>query len=80
MSKSWYPVLDYSLCSDCGACLNKCTHGVYNKNLSTNKPTVINPDGCIHGCRGCQKLCPVGAIQYVGDMGAKGTEVISCCD
>ncbi|MDF2884472.1 MAG: 4Fe-4S binding domain [Clostridiaceae bacterium] len=29
--KTWYPVIDYKLCKECGTCYNKCKHGVYKK-------------------------------------------------
>lgn len=66
MSRKWYPVIDFSTCIECGACIDKCSHGVYQ--TGTQKPNVINPDGCIDGCHGCQKLCPTGSIDYVGDV------------
>jgi len=66
MSKTWYPVIDYAKCVECGTCINKCRHGVYNK-AKAPTPVVVFPEGCIQGCRGCGKLCPNGAIQYIGD-------------
>ena len=68
MAKLWYPVINYEKCIECGSCLKKCSHGVYDK--KEKKPVVIYPDGCVEGCRGCQKLCPSGAIEYVGDSGS----------
>ena len=50
MSKKWYPVIDVEKCSECGACINKCSHGVYDKTSSF--PKVIYTDGCVDGCRG----------------------------
>lgn len=66
MAKMWYPVIDYVACLECGACVEKCPHGVYNKEKSPS-PIVVNPDNCINKCHGCGNLCPVGAITYVGD-------------
>ena len=66
MSKTWYPVIDYSLCTECGKCTSFCRHNVYDV-AKAPVPVVIFPDGCVQGCHGCQKLCPVGAISYVGD-------------
>lgn len=66
MSKMWYPVIDYLLCQECGACTAKCKNGVYDQSKAPT-PVVINPDNCIDHCRGCGKLCPNGAITYVGD-------------
>lgn len=66
MSVKWYPVIDYVKCDECGACVNKCTHGVYNKEKAPS-PVVVYPEGCIEGCHGCGNLCPQQAITYVGD-------------
>ena len=64
MSKGWYPVIDYEKCTECGACFEKCSHGVYE--LQGDRPVVVEPVNCVHGCRGCENLCPAGAIDYVG--------------
>lgn len=76
MAKKWYPVIDYEKCIECGACVKKCKNKVYRTN--TNKPNVIYPEGCVDGCRGCQKLCPTGAIEYVGDTGGQKTVDCGC--
>ncbi|MHB1394866.1 MAG: ATP-binding protein [Clostridia bacterium] len=76
MSKKWYPVINYEICAECGACFNKCPHGVYVKD--GEKPIVTQPEGCIDGCRGCQKLCPSGAIEYVGDTGKSSDGSCGC--
>lgn len=73
MSATWYPVIDVEKCTECQACFNKCTHGVYE--LRGNRPVVVNPDGCVQGCTGCEKLCPTGAIDYVG----RGSAIESSC-
>lgn len=79
MGKNWYPVIDYETCSECGACFNKCSHGVYEK--KDNRPIIVNPYNCLDGCRGCQKLCPTQSIQYVGGVGESGecNCGCSCC-
>ena len=66
MAKFWYPVIDYVNCIECGTCINKCSHGVFNKEKAPS-PVVANPDNCIDHCHGCGNLCPVGAINYVGE-------------
>ena len=66
MAKRWYPVIDILSCLECGTCVAKCTHGVYDKEKAP-VPVVVNPDGCIDHCHGCGNICPVGAIAYVGD-------------
>lgn len=77
MAKNWYPMINYEKCIECGACFNKCSHGVYQKKDKLVK--VINPDNCIEGCRGCQNLCPSEAIEYVGDIGNINEKSCGCC-
>jgi NAD-dependent dihydropyrimidine dehydrogenase PreA subunit len=86
MSKTWYPVIDYGKCTECGACTNKCTHEVYDlKKVPT--PVVVLPENCIQGCHGCGNLCPANAIQYVGEQRQEsencgcscGNESGGCC-
>jgi NAD-dependent dihydropyrimidine dehydrogenase PreA subunit len=66
MSKQWYPVINYVDCSECGACIKNCSHGVYDIEKAPT-PVVVSGDGCIEGCHGCGNLCPSGAITYIGD-------------
>lgn len=84
MAKTWYPVVDYMKCTECGACISKCPHGVYDT-AKAPSPMVQNPEACIDHCHGCGNRCPVGAITYVGDdtgwtppNGEKEPEA-SCC-
>lgn len=66
MAKCWYPVVDYAICAECGSCVQKCPHGVYDIK-KTPSPVVIKPEDCVDHCHGCGNRCPVGAITYVGD-------------
>ena len=66
MAKTWYPVIDYAVCIECGTCITKCPHSVYDTKKAPS-PVVKNPESCIDHCHGCSNLCPVGAITYVGD-------------
>lgn len=66
MAEKWYPVIDYSMCEECGTCTAKCSHGVYDMSKAPS-PVVVNPQNCIDHCHGCGNLCPQGAIAYVGD-------------
>jgi len=66
MAKNWYPVINAETCIECGKCVDKCTHGVYDKG-SPQKPVVVYPDGCIDQCHGCGNLCPTGSITYKGE-------------
>ncbi len=66
MTKLWYPVIDYSICTECGACIAKCSHSAYDK-ARAPVPVVVHPEKCIDHCHGCGNICPAGAINYVGD-------------
>lgn len=66
MAKTWYPVIDYLTCEECGTCVMKCSHSVYDT-AKTPSPVVKNPETCVDHCHGCGNRCPVGAITYVGD-------------
>lgn len=68
MSEKWYPVINYEKCIECGACVEMCPNGVYEKD--TMHPNVIHPENCCDGGKGCQSKCPAEAIEYVGDTGA----------
>jgi len=77
MSKTWYPVINIELCTECGTCVNKCTHGVYNKDEAP-RAVVIYPEGCVQGCTGCGTLCPSGAITYFSGTSQKSPG--GCCE
>lgn len=78
MSKTWYPVIDYERCVECGACTDKCSHAVYDLKKAPT-PVVITPESCFHGCRGCGNLCPTEAISYVGSQEeGSGSSDCSC--
>ena len=66
MAKTWYPVIDYLTCEDCGTCVAKCPHGVYDT-AKAPSPVVKDPVSCVDHCHGCGNRCPVGAITYVGE-------------
>ena len=66
MEKTWYPVIDYLTCIECGNCVSMCPHGVYD-HAKAPSPVVAHPQNCIDHCHGCGNKCPVGAITYVGD-------------
>ena len=84
MAKTWYPVIDYSVCVDCGTCVEHCGHGVYDKSKAPSS-VVVCPDGCVDRCHGCGNKCPTGAISYVGDdtgwvsPNGKQENAESCC-
>ena len=59
----WYPVIDPSLCANCGNCLQFCIFNVYTYDES-HKVTATNPDNCKTGCPACSRICPEGAIIF----------------
>ena len=78
MAKTWYPVIDYLTCAECGTCVAKCPHDVYD---AAKAPS----EACIDHCHGCGDRCPVGAITYVGDdtgwtppKGERAVDEMSC--
>ncbi len=79
MAKAWYPMINYELCAECGTCVDKCTHGVYNKEKHP-RPVVVCPEGCVQGCKGCGSLCPSGAIEYFGDTKCESEGCGCGCD
>jgi NAD-dependent dihydropyrimidine dehydrogenase PreA subunit len=58
---TWFPTVDYDLCSACGKCAEFCHREVYTFD---DKPNVENPYRCVVSCTGCQKTCPEGAISF----------------
>ncbi len=66
MAKTWYPVIDYVICEECGECIEKCKNGVYDSSKAPS-PIVQTPINCIDHCHGCGNVCPTGAITYLGE-------------
>jgi NAD-dependent dihydropyrimidine dehydrogenase PreA subunit len=58
---SWYPLIDYSRCTDCGQCADFCLFGVYEKN---GRVIVSNPENCKNNCPACARICPATAIIF----------------
>lgn len=58
-----HPTIDYNKCIWCFACFNFCKNWVYQINEDW-KPFVAKPENCVPGCRGCEKICPVWAINH----------------
>ena len=60
---SWYPLVDYDRCTDCGQCADFCLFGVYEKD-DKGKVKVVNPQGCKDLCPACARICPATAIVF----------------
>ena len=61
----WDPKIDYEKCIACGKCVNFCHVDAFRiEEKGGQKRTVVNPDKCIVSCRGCEDVCPTGAITH----------------
>jgi NAD-dependent dihydropyrimidine dehydrogenase PreA subunit len=73
---AWYPVIDYSRCTNCKQCHQFCLFGVYEQD-EDGKVTVANPRSCKNNCPACARICPETAIIFpkVGESPIDGAEV-----
>ena len=62
-NRRWYPVIDYSRCTNCLECLDFCLFGVYGVD-SMDRILVENQDSCKKGCPACSRVCPEQAIMF----------------
>jgi NAD-dependent dihydropyrimidine dehydrogenase PreA subunit len=62
-SRRWYPVIDFSRCTNCLECIDFCLFGVYGID---NAETILveQPDNCRKGCPACSRVCPENAIIF----------------
>lgn len=61
--RRWYPVIDYSRCTNCMECIDFCLFGVYGLD-SLDRINVENQDNCKRGCPACSRVCPEHAIMF----------------
>jgi Pyruvate/2-oxoacid:ferredoxin oxidoreductase delta subunit len=61
--RRWYPVIDYSRCTNCMECIDFCLFGVYGVD-SLDRINVENQDNCKRGCPACSRVCPEHAIMF----------------
>lgn len=61
--KPWFPVIDYSRCTNCMQCLSFCLFDVYGVSAE-NKIQVQNNDNCKTNCPACSRVCPEVAIMF----------------
>jgi ferredoxin len=65
MKIPWDPKIDYTKCTTCGKCVDFCHTIAYRfETQDGKKKTVVNPNKCIVFCRGCEEICPAGAITH----------------
>lgn len=61
--RRWYPVIDYSRCTNCMECIDFCLFGVYGVD-GVETILVEQPDNCRKGCPACSRVCPENAIIF----------------
>jgi NAD-dependent dihydropyrimidine dehydrogenase PreA subunit len=61
--RRWYPVIDYSRCTNCMECIDFCLFGVYGVD-QLDRIFVENQDSCKKGCPACSRVCPEHAIMF----------------
>jgi NAD-dependent dihydropyrimidine dehydrogenase PreA subunit len=61
--KPWFPVIDYSRCTNCMQCLSFCLFDVYGATRE-GKIQVRNQDNCKTDCPACSRVCPEVAILF----------------
>ena len=59
----WFPTISSELCDGCGACIQLCTNGVYEKD-DNGKVIVVEPFLCIVECSSCISVCDPKAILF----------------
>ncbi len=59
---AWYPVVDQSLCIDCGKCFKFCLFGVYT--FENKQLRVVKPLSCKNNCPACGRNCPTSALIF----------------
>ena len=62
-ARRWYPVIDFSRCTNCMECIDFCLFGVYGVDR-TETILVEQPDNCRKGCPACSRVCPENAIIF----------------
>lgn len=61
----WDPKIDYNKCSTCGKCVDFCHTKTFKfEEVEGKKRTVVNPNHCVVFCKGCESVCPAGAISH----------------
>ena len=61
--RRWYPVIDFSRCTNCMECIDFCLFGVYGVDR-IDTILVEQPDNCRKGCPACSRVCPENAIMF----------------
>lgn len=63
LRRRWYPVIDYSRCTNCMECIDFCLFGVYG--IDGDETILVEQsDNCRKGCPACSRVCPENAIIF----------------
>jgi formate hydrogenlyase subunit 6/NADH:ubiquinone oxidoreductase subunit I len=61
----WDPKIDSQKCVSCGKCVDFChMHAFKTVEVNGKKQTEVIPNRCVVFCRGCEDICPAGAISH----------------
>jgi len=61
----WDPKIDPGKCTTCGKCVEFCHMQAFKtETVAGKKKTTVTPNRCVVFCRGCEDICPAGAINH----------------
>ena len=62
----WAPRIDYTKCTSCGKCVDFCHTQTFEFEQENRKRKTVVKDqkACVVFCRGCEDICPAGAITH----------------
>ena len=70
--KPWFPVIDYSRCTNCMQCLSFCLFDVYGVS-SESKIQVQHQSNCKTDCPACSRVCPKWRSCFRSTVTARST-------
>ena len=70
----WDPRINYAKCVACGKCVDFCHMYAFKVDEKNGeKITVVNANRCVVFCRGCEDICPAGAITHPSEKETQKT-------
>jgi NAD-dependent dihydropyrimidine dehydrogenase PreA subunit len=69
----WHPIINYEKCISCGKCVDFCHAKAFGcEEKEGEKKTVVKDlNACVVMCRGCEDICPAGAITHPSEEETK---------